>query len=476
MTVSDPSLTFASIAELAALLRAGEITAVELAELALERLNTVGRRLNALVTLTPETALAQAARADAEMRAGIDRGPLHGIPYGAKDLLAARGYPTSWGAAPFRDQAFDRDAAVVERLAEAGAVLVGKLAMVELAGGFGYEQPDASVTGPGRNAWDSERWAGGSSSGSGAAVAAGCVPLAIGSETWGSIVVPAAFNGVTGFRPTYGLVSRRGAMALSWTMDKIGPLAHTAADCQDALVAIAGHDREDPSTLNRPRVRLDPRRSGFRFAVLAEMESGTEPEVASRYRDALRVFRELGTIEEVALPGLPFDAAATIVLSAEAAAAFEELITSGAATNLAAPEDRVGLIDALAISATDYLRALRVRQKAMQAMEAMLQGFDALLAPGYPRVAIGITEHFREEPIDHELRTIGGAANLCGLPGLTLLAGPGRDGLPTAVGLTGRADADATLLAVGIAFQDLTSWHRQVPPMWNRSLCSADAT
>jgi len=465
VTASADALSFASVAELGALLRSGDVSAVALAELALARLNTVGRGLNAVVTLTPDTALAQAARADAELRAGIDRGPLHGIPYGAKDLLAARGYPTSWGAAPFRNQVFDRDAAVVERMAAAGAVLTGKLAMVELAGGFGYEQPDAAFTGPGRNAWDRERWAGGSSSGSGAAVGAGCVPLAIGSETWGSIVVPAAFNGVTGFRPTYGLVSRRGAMALSWTMDKIGPLAHTAVDCQIALAAIAGPDREDVSTLGRPPFQPDTRRSGFRFARMASVESGTEPHVAAHFDEALQVFREIGSIDEVTLPDLPFDAAATIVLSAEAAAAFEEFVGTEEADGLTAVENRVGLIDALAIPATDYLRALRVRRKAMQAMDALLQGFDALLAPGYLTVASGIGERFGEEQNDVESRTIGGAANLCGLPGLTLPAGPGRDGLPTAVGLTGRVDADAAVLAAGAAFQERTSWHRQFPPV-----------
>ncbi|MGH2558598.1 MAG: amidase, partial [Thermomicrobiales bacterium] len=213
---------FATIPDLGRLLRDGSVSPVELAELALARLEDVGKPLNAVVRLTPELAREQARRAEDELARGVDRGPLHGIPYGAKDLLSAAGIPTTWGAPPFADQVFPYDAAVVERLREAGAVLVAKLATVEIAGGFGYEQPNAALTGPGRNAWNREAWAGGSSSGSGAAVAAGCVPFAIGSETWGSIMSPAGYNGVSGLRPTYGRVSRRGAMALSWSMDKIG--------------------------------------------------------------------------------------------------------------------------------------------------------------------------------------------------------------------------------------------------------------
>ena len=248
-TAAPTATAFATVAELGRAIRSGAVSPVTLAEQFLARLDTVGRRLNAVVTLTPELALAQARQAEDELAAGVDRGPLHGIPYGAKDLLAVPGYPTTWGAAPFAEQRFDAEAAVIERLREAGAVLVAKLAMVELAGGFGYEQPNAALTGPGRNAWDPAAWAGGSSSGSGSAVAAGCVPFAIGTETWGSIHCPAAFNGITGLRPTYGRVSRRGAMALSWTMDKIGPMARTADDCALVYAAIAGPDPADPTTL-----------------------------------------------------------------------------------------------------------------------------------------------------------------------------------------------------------------------------------
>jgi aspartyl-tRNA(Asn)/glutamyl-tRNA(Gln) amidotransferase subunit A len=464
MTPVGGDLCFASVTELGALLRDRKISAVELARISLQRLDTRGRELNAVVTLTPEMAMTRAERADAELAEGIDRGPLHGIPYGAKDLLAARGYPTTWGAAPFRDRHFADDATVVKRLADAGAVLVAKLATVEFAGGFGYEQPHAAFTGPGINAWSAEHWAGGSSSGSGAAVAAGCVPLAIGSETWGSIHGPAAYNGVTGFRPTYGLVSRAGAMALSWSMDKIGPLARSAADCELALMAIAGHDPADPATSNRPLFRPVERRAGFRFAVAVRADDETVPEIMARFRDALDAFREIGTVEEVALPDLPFDAAASTIIDAEAASAFEEFLEAGRAIELTAPEDRVLPLSALSLPATDYLRALRIRRQAMRAMEVLLQPFDVLLAPTWTHATPRIAERFPEEPNEANARTIGGAANLCGLPGLALPIGLGRDGLPVSASLTGRADTDGAVLAAGIAFQQLTTWHRERPP------------
>lgn len=463
--VSHQESHFASVAQLGAWLRQGQITAVELATRSLERLDSVGRDLNAVVTLTRERALAEAEQADAELTAGRDRGALHGIPYGAKDLLAVSRYPTTWGAAPLRDQVFRDNAAVITFMHAAGAVLTAKLAMVEFAGGFGYDQPNAALNGPGLNAWDTGRWAGGSSSGSGAAVAAGCVPLAIGTETWGSIHVPAAFNGITGFRPNFGLVSRSGAMALSWSMDKIGPMARSAADCESMLLALAGRDPGDLATLGRPPFQPDPRRNGFRFATLADGEEGVEPDVLARYRDAVDVFADLGTIEEISLPDLPYNAAASTVIAAEAAAAFEEFLEAGLADGLTAPEDRVSLLSGFSLPATDYVRALRVRMRAGSALEHAFARYDAIITPGYRSEATPISMRFSEEPDFFGLRTIDGAANLCGLPGLMMPIGPGAHGLPTAVCLTGRADADAVLLAAGQAYQAATEWHVAVPPI-----------
>ncbi|HUJ75928.1 MAG TPA: amidase, partial [bacterium] len=236
--------------ELGGLVRQGECSPVQLAELALDALVRRGGRYQCVVTLTRERALRQAGQAEAELRQGRWRGPLHGIPYGAKDLLATgEGIPTTWGMAPLKEQVFTEDAAALQKLEQAGAVLVAKLAMVEVAGGLRYDQAHASFTGPGINPWNLEAWTGGSSSGSAAAVAAGLVPFAIGSETWGSITSPSAFCGISGLRPTLGRVSRRGCMALSWTLDKLGPLAHGADDCGLVLEALAGPDAQDPACL-----------------------------------------------------------------------------------------------------------------------------------------------------------------------------------------------------------------------------------
>src|SRR5712692_4914839 len=238
---------FSSVRELAGQIRARKLSPVELTKAYLERLERIGPRLGAVVTLTRELALVQAQAAEREIQRGSYKGLLHGIPFGVKDLLATKGIPTTWGAEPYKDQVFDYDATVIERLREAGAVLLGKLAMVELAGGMGYNNPDASFTGPGRTPWNPDYWSGGSSSGSGAATAAGLVAFAIGSETSGSILTPSAYCGLSGLRPTYGLVSRHGAMALCWTLDKLGPMCRTADDCGLVLAAIAGPDPKDPT-------------------------------------------------------------------------------------------------------------------------------------------------------------------------------------------------------------------------------------
>ncbi len=247
---------FLPISELAPRIRRRELSPVELAEGYLARLETVGKRLGAVATVMRETAMREAREAEREIRRGRWRGPLHGVPYGAKDLLATREAPTTWGAAPYKDQRFDFDATVVRRLREAGAVLVAKLSMVELAGGMGYNKADASLTGACRTPWNTDYWSGGSSSGPGAAVAAGCVAFAIGSETSGSIITPAAFCGVAGLRPTYGAVSRHGAMALCWTLDKLGPMCRSALDCG---LVLASHRGARPARPDRARLARSSR-------------------------------------------------------------------------------------------------------------------------------------------------------------------------------------------------------------------------
>jgi aspartyl-tRNA(Asn)/glutamyl-tRNA(Gln) amidotransferase subunit A len=354
---------FSSIREIGAHLRARRLSAVDLAEMSLRRLEAFGPKLGAVVTVTRERALAQAHRANQELLAGKDRGPLHGIPYGAKDLLATKGIPTTWGAEPLRDQVFDHDATVVERLEEAGAVLVAKLAMVELAGGLGYNNPDASFTGPGRTPWNPDHWSGGSSSGSAAAVAAGLVAFAIGSETSGSILTPAAFCGVTGLRPTYGLVSRHGAMALCWTLDKLGPLARSADDCGLVLSVIAGHDPQDPTTGESFRYRAKPVKRGrpgqrFRVGILRHAAAGADPDVESRFKQALSALRDVADFEEdVPFPDLPYREAVSLIVDAEGAAAFRGLIESGKVKGLRDAADRVGGYAMLMTRAADYVDA-----------------------------------------------------------------------------------------------------------------------
>jgi aspartyl-tRNA(Asn)/glutamyl-tRNA(Gln) amidotransferase subunit A len=460
-------LAYATAAELGARLRRGETSPTELARQAMERLDTVGRRLNAVVTITEERAMREAENAERELREGIDRGPLHGIPYGGKDLLAAVGYPTTWGAAPYRDQFFDQDATVVAKLREAGAVLVAKLAMIELAGGAGYEQPNASFTGPCMVPWNPQAWSGGSSSGSGAAVASGCLPFAIGSETQGSIHSPSNNCGLSGLRPTYGRVSRAGAMALSWTMDKLGPMARTAHDCGLVLAAIAGRDPADPSTLSehyRYPSDAGPRRP-FRFGVVeAELEEA-QPEVVENFRQALDILREFGAVEAVKLPEHPYGEASAMIIRAEMASAFEDLIRSGRIRELTAPEDGINPYSALAIPAVDYLRAMRLRRAMCEDLDALLSGYDALLTPTMPRVAAPIDGRFDAYDSSRRRRTFGAAVNLTGVPGLAVMNGFGERGLPTSLCFTGRAGSENTLIAIANAYQERTDWHLKRPEL-----------
>jgi aspartyl-tRNA(Asn)/glutamyl-tRNA(Gln) amidotransferase subunit A len=458
---------FHSITELGRLLRDRKTTAVALAEYFLDRLERLGPSYNAVVTVLRQPALAEARERDAELARGKDRGPLHGIPYGAKDLLAAEGAPTSWGAQPYRDQLLQGDATVVRRLREAGAVLCAKLAMVELAGGMGYNQAFASFTGPGRTPWDPTRWSGGSSSGSGASVGAGLVPFAIGSETWGSIQFPSAFCGVTGLRPTYGRVSRHGAMALSWTMDKLGPLARTANDCGLVLVAIAGPDRADPSAMAEQfEYPVRERRRRYRIGVLRAATDKTQPEVRRNFEDSLGVLRQFCEVrDDLELPDYPYEAMASVVIDAECASAFEPLFQSGRITELTAPEDRIGGYSGQVLLAKDYLRALRLRRPATQALDELLGTVDAIAAPTLPTVAWPIDAPFDKVYPDYPGGpSIGGPANLAGVPGLFLPNGLGEAGLPTGLQLTGRARRESTLLAIGARYQSLTEHHRRRPP------------
>jgi aspartyl-tRNA(Asn)/glutamyl-tRNA(Gln) amidotransferase subunit A len=460
---------FLSVAELGRLLRSKQTSATELAGYFLDRLERLGPRYNAVVAVTRERALAEAAQADREIKAGKLRGPLHGIPYGVKDLVATKDYPTTWGAEPYRQQTLGYDATVVERLGAAGAVLVAKLAMVELAGGMGYNQANASFTGPGKTPWNPDYWSGGSSSGPGAAVAAGLVAFAIGSETSGSILTPAAYCGVTGLRPTYGLVSRHGAMALAWTMDKLGPLGRTAGDCAVVLAAIAGKDPKDPSAVDRHFVvpPEPPASRRFRIAVPKGADKDIQPEVAANFRASLKVLENrLDVVEDVELPDLPYGAVGGMIIGAEGASAFDDLLKDGRLSQLTAPEDRTGGYPALAVSAPDYLRALRVRRPMQRALDDFLKKFDALAVPTRTTVASPLDKPFRDGwPGITGGANVIGPTNVVGVPGISVPNGFGVQGLPTGLSFAARAFDEVKLVTLARLYQDRSDWHKRQPPM-----------
>ncbi|MFM9966527.1 MAG: amidase [Planctomycetaceae bacterium] len=451
MPVPD-SLAFATVADLGRRLCSREFSSVELTQFFLDRLERLGPKLNAVVTVTRQRALAEAQQADMEIRTGRYRGSLHGIPYGAKDLLATKGIPTTWGAAPFIGQVFDEDAAVIQKLRDAGAILCAKLAMIEIAGGLGYRQANATFTGPGLNPWNQTRWAGGSSSGSGAAVAAGLVPFSIGTETWGSIMTPAGNCGVTGLRPTYGLVNARGAMALTWTMDKIGPLARTAEDCRAILNAI-----------REPSAWPAPTRCPFRIGVLDDAVTKVQPEVQANFEASRKVLERFATLTEFKLPDRPYGSVNSLIISCEMAAAFEDLVKTGQVWEMTAEEDRWGLYSALTIPAKDYINAQRIRAVMQREIDAALAPFDAVISPTLPSVAYPLDRPWDEYRKGLAGSQIGGAGNATGIPALSIPNGFGEAGLPTGLQLVGRAYSEDRLLAIAEAYQQQSDWHCRHP-------------
>ena len=454
----------ATVAEIAPELKTGRLSPIALAEASLARLDGLGRKLNAVANLTRERALAEARAADNEIAAGRYRGPLHGVPYGVKDLLAAKGTPTTWGARPLLAQTFEEDATVIRRLHDAGAVLVGKLAMIELAGGLGYSTAAASATGPAKNPWKTDCWTCGSSSGSGAATAAGLVGFAIGSETWGSIVCPSAFCGVSGLRPTYGLVPRTGAMALSFTMDKIGPMARSAEDCELVLSAIAGHDPADPASLpsagGAPGATPDVR--GMRLGLMRLDPTKGDAEVFEAFEAVVKLFADEGLhLRDAKLPDLPFEAAATVFITAEAVAAFEPLIASGKNRDLVDPAAHIAPETSKTVSGADYIRAMQARRIMQAEMDKLLDAYDVLVSPSMPYLATKLTANLEKTLAAPD--PLGAAGNLCGLPALSVPCGFSKSGLPIGVQLVSRPLAEAKVLAVGRFYQERTDWHRRRP-------------
>ncbi len=442
-------LAFLPLTELSSLVRRGAVRSVELTEMYLGRLRRLDPTLHCVITLTEELALDQAERADREIGAGHYRGLLHGIPWGAKDLLSAAGYPTTWGAMPHKDQVLTEDATVVQRLEEAGAVLVAKLSLGALAWG------DVWFGGKTRNPWNTEQGSSGSSAGPAAATAAGLVGFSIGSETWGSIVSPATRCGVTGLRPTFGRVSRHGAMALSWTMDKLGPMCRTAEDCAHVLEAIAGADGKDATAVDRPfgwRSEIEPRelRLGFTKSLFEEPpEEEDQKEAWEHDQQTLETLRELGfELRPIELPDLPVDAL-SFILNAEAAAAFDELTRSGRDDLLVRQERRAWpnvFRQARLIPAVEYIQANRVRALLIEQMAEIFSRIDLYVAPSFGG--------------DNLLLT-----NMTGHPALVMPNGFAQDGTPTSISFTGRLYGESELVAVGRAFQQATSFHLRHPPV-----------
>lgn len=463
---------FAPITELNARLKKREFSAVELVKAFGNRLEKLGPRYNALALPLTKIAGKRAKDVDGDLKRERFRGPLQGIPFGAKDLLSFAGHPTTWGAKPYASQVFDTTATVLEKLDDTGSLLIGKLSMVELAGGGGYRTAAASLTGPGLNPWDITRWSGGSSSGPGSAVAAGLVPFALGSETSGSIITPAAYCGVTGLRPTYGLVSRHGAMALSWTLDKIGPLCRTAEDCGLVLAAIAGGDSDDPGSAGKsfyyaPQfVRpFNELKIGFAPVDREWIDPAMQPALDA----AMASLKDIGVqMVEMRLPDYPWGALISTIIGGESASIFEELITSGQVDQLADASQAEGLKSKLGIKATEYLKAMRIRSLVQRSFREVFENVDLIVAPARYEAAPKITDPLdddgpdRPHPATPGMTNLIPASNIAGLPGISFPCGF-VSGLPIGLQLVGPPFRENNLLAVAAEFQKRTDWHKRRP-------------
>lgn len=437
-------LAFYSVSELAALIKSRQITSERLTQFHLERLKRIGPQLECVVTLTEDLALAQARRADREIAAGKYSGPLHGIPYGAKDLLAVKDIPTTWGAAPYTNQVFDYDATVIQRLEAAGAVLVAKTTLGELAMG------ETWYGGRTRNPWKLSQGSGGSSAGSAAGVSAGLFPFAIGSETYGSIVSPCDRCGVTGLRPSYGRVSRTGAMALSWSMDKIGPIARTVEDCALVFNAIQGPDGVDQTLYDAPfNYHYNTKLNQLRICYLKADFENQKGERKVHDEAALEKLRELGAdLIPVELPKYPLGDI-SFLLSTEGAAAFDELTLSGRDDWL--KQQSAGswpntFRKRRLVPAVEYLRAQRIRQLLIQDTAKVFDGVDVIVAPSQSGSSLLL-------------------GNLTGNPCVVVPNGFSTNGTPTSICFIGKLFGEAEILAVAKQYQDATAFHRQHPAL-----------
>jgi len=442
LPVNKSDLAFMSVRELAELIRTKQISSLELTQFFLERLKTYDKQLACVITLTEDLAIQQAKKADAEIAKGKYRGLLHGIPYGAKDLLAKKGYKTTWGSVPFKDQVLDYDATVITRLEEAGAVLCAKLTLGELAWG------DVWFGGTTKNPWNLKRGSSGSSAGSASSVSAGLLPFAIGSETLGSIVSPSSECGTTGLRPSFGRVPRTGAMALSWSMDKLGPICRTVEDCAIVFNAIKGTDGKDLSTIDAS-FSFNGNRKDLKGIRIAYLKKDFDRNYPTKSQDSLSLvtLRKLGAeLIPLELPNYPVGDM-TIILSAEAATAFDELTRNGKDDMMVRQIKNAWPNSFRAsrfIPAVEYLQANRLRTKLIQDMETKLKDIDVYVSPAFGNANLTLT-------------------NLSGHPCVVLPNGFRPEGRPTSITFMGKLFGEGKLLEVAKIYQDATDFHKKHP-------------
>jgi Asp-tRNA(Asn)/Glu-tRNA(Gln) amidotransferase A subunit family amidase len=440
---SKDELAFFTVRQLAELIRTKQISSVELTRFFIERIKKYDSRLQFAITITEERALRNAKKADAEIAAGKYKGLLHGIPFGAKDLLAVKEYKTTWGAVPYKDQNIDVDATVITKLENAGAILIAKMTLGELALG------DVWFGGKTKNPWDLKRGSSGSSAGSASAVAAGCMPFAIGSETLGSIVSPSSECGTTGLRPSFGRVSKYGAMALSWSMDKLGPITRSVEDCAIVFSAIQGTDDKDLSLISAPFNYSSPIGSSLKGFRIGYIPSEFNRKYANSANDSLsfKKLKEMGAeMVPIELPVLPYRDL-LIVLSAESGAAFEELTLSNR-DDLMVKQDKnawpSGFRSAHFIPAVDYIQANRARAMLIEELNKKMKDIDVFIAPAFGQNLL--------------------ATNLSGHPCVVLPNGF-RNGLPASITFTGQLFGEGKLLKIAQTYQKATDFDQKHPVM-----------
>ena len=447
MPNTEEELAFLSVTYLSALIKTRQVTSTDLTKIYLSRLKQYDPKLKCVITLTEKLALEQARKADKEISAGDYKGPLHGIPWGVKDLIAVKGYRTTWGAEPYKNQVIDTDATVYKRLTNAGAILVAKLTSGGLATG------DTWFGGKTRNPWNTEQGSGGSSAGPGSATAAGLVGFSIGTETQGSIISPSSRCGVTGLRPTFGMVSRHGVMPLSWTMDKVGPICRSAEDCAIVLNAIYGPDGYDTAVVNRPfnwhpaddltKIRVGYVKSSFERESRAQTDEGRRRAREQKQIDnsAVEVFRSLG-IELIPLEFPQSISARNLgfVLHIEGAAVFDDIVLSGEIDSMTDSNRPYRFRVRRFTPGVEYIQANRVRTILMQDFSKALKDIDVYIGG-----STSITNH-------------------TGHPAMTIPHGF-INGLPTGLRINGNLFKDAEMITVARAFQNATDHHTKHPAL-----------